>query len=1296
MFAPKSTRAWKCSLLSKEDEDMLRASFRQPRWWLALLQALVLVATLALPAVAAAQTPVPQSELIPLLQHYRIVRGDELGNLNLEKPITRAEMMTILVRTLGAEMEAEFFRSFNPFEDAKGHWAEANIAYAALKQYVKGDGDGKVRPNDSISWAESMTLVLRIVGREPTTGEWPFNVLLAAGQHGIVPLGVNAGNVREPAIRGLIFQSMAKAVTTLTNEAGQTFLQAYVDSTPPALTVTKPVATTNNATVTISGTVSGAKSLKVNGKTVNWTGTAFSTSVSLEYGVNSIKVEAADHAGNTTVEEVAVTRIHPITAFEISGPDKVRPGGTATYVIVARNSSGQTLPLTGVDVKVEGNIGTFNLSTLTLTAANTPAKGKITLTAGTVVKSINVEVMGKSADAARLNLRPVNGGLAVPFTKPMTVSVEIQDALGQFVSEDYGRAVTLRAAGLTGLAVSPQVAYTEGGVATFTVTTTVMGFVALEALSDGLTSDVRAAEFGSNLRVQLQADPNTIMVGGSSTFSRIRGVLVNENGVPTVNNTNADIIVQLSTTGAQGTLIQSLVRIPMNQSTSATSGVEGTFTAGAFAGITRVTGSISSGQNLTVDPVNITLTVPTIGAGSFWDLIGNNSHPKNTQASFLLRLSDQAGNTIPGQYAFQVSVSTSNNEAKTDGIPAGVEIWIGDTAVTNTNTVLRTVSGAATLKVRYNKPGQVQLTIVTVGSHTAALGPDGLLGPATSAGVPNRTFTLNYSGTVNGAKLVVDTEALGNDRSVGASATGSGKTFTLRAQATESGNWVPGVTGTVQLFRSSGTATLPPSVMVGTISNGTATFTVSPGTGAGQDEYYVQVTVGGITYTSSVVTLYVQNTAPATPSILAIRGTNNGIPGALDYVSPSDTGMEVELAQNPAQKWVVVRVYRENQSTPIYTSDPIDISTVAPRVTVPKSALPSGVSRYQVTVRNGHSESAKSGTSNQVTNSVYVTNIGLANGRYQWTTKHLTITGSNYNSNDTINPALIQISNGATQRSLAGAQIVLISSNQIVLNLTTATHLADIENPLLFRGSDVKLTADASWYTRSNGEQSAAITTGAYVTPMAHISHLEYDHINSRLYLVGAGFNRVALDFSKLLLQAAGQADVSLGGLSNTRLSDTRWQINLSSTVTTALNTHGTYVLNAGAGWAYDSSWTQLAISTVPIYGTVALSSVTYNGTDGTVTITGSGFSGGSVTVGSLTAHNLTNSYSAALAGTYVINGDSSIVITLSPDILANASNYFGSEVYLEGSIGWFTNASGRSSSAIPARALRFPTFPTP
>lgn len=1281
------------------------------QWLVAALPAVLILTLFVAPAMAQGSTPVGP-ELIGLLQQYGIVKGDERGNLNLDQPIKRAEVATILIRALGKEADAISFRNRNTFTDARGHWAEGYLGYAAAAGLFKGDGNGRVRPEDFVTNAEALTLILRLVGKEPATGEWPMNAIFAAIDLKVMPPGVTIHDAGATALRGPIFQSLATAITTVKTPQGKTFLQTYVDPTPPVLAVTQPAASTRDAVLHLTGTVRDALTVTVNGQPAAIAGTQFNADVPLQYGANKIVVVAMDRAGNASTAEVSVNRLYPVASLTLTGPARVKPGGKATYTVSARDSAGNVTLLTGATGRVEGNIGLFDLQSGTFVAASAPGRGRIVVAAGEVTASIDVEVTGLNAAAAKLAIRAASGNRSMVYTRPMTVQVEVQDAGGRFLPDDEGRPVTLTATGVSGLTVSPAVAYTEGGVATFTVRAGATGAVTLQARADGLLPGADSALFTTNLRVRLSANPGSLTIGGATGVSRITATLVNEGGFPVPNNTDSDIFVRLTANPPNGTLTDDTLKVSRGAVTSANSGDDALFTPGAQEGPITLSGTVISGESLTVEPVTVNLTLPALAAGSYWDVQGTAAQTPNVPGTFTVRLAGASGNTVPGSFAFQLSVSTSNNEPKVNGLPLGLSLTLGNTGLNpvsdgiaegtagdGSDVVVRTSGDPVTFRINYDKPGLVLITVLPAGNTDNAYSSAGVAGAAAgSPGVTARTLTLTYGGTPTAVRLEVDSD-LGQKLSVGGTANSPARSFTLRAVLTDArGYWIPNSRADLTLARVSGSSTTPPATLTTAATNGQATFIVYATATPGDDTYKVTASLSpGVE--SPPVTLQVRAGAPAAPAVLAARGTRGLIPGSLNYVAPDDTGLEVELAQDTAQHWAIVKVYREDGSSPVYTSDPMDLSAPAPRLVVPKEALVPGVARYQVTLFNGYGESPRTLLPDAITSAVYVQNITLTGARYQRSTRLLTVYGSGFGTAaDAVNPALLTITDASTGRSitLQGATATIVSNNQITLDLNGTAGASDLENPILFSGSDVSLTAGAGWYSRTSGEQSAAITAGAQVRPMAHIDHAVLDRTNGRLSLVGQGFSTGTLNLARLKLQADGASDILLNAFPAAPNGDGVWVITLHANALAALHQNGGYVLNAEEGWFAEGAWSQPALASVRIYTQVGLSSVTYDRAAHRLTLRGSGFSGGTVTPGNVQVTDLSSGHTVSLTGTGAPASDSEIVFTLDPSArstldLENGDLFQGTDIYVFASAGWFTDAGGRPAAAIPVRTLRLP-----
>lgn len=92
-----------------------------------------------------------------------ILRGYSDGSVKPNAAITRAEFATIAARFLGEDATDE---GVGDFSDTGSHWAAKDIRRAAKAGWIKGDGN-QFRPNDSITRAEVVTIVNRMLDRVP-------------------------------------------------------------------------------------------------------------------------------------------------------------------------------------------------------------------------------------------------------------------------------------------------------------------------------------------------------------------------------------------------------------------------------------------------------------------------------------------------------------------------------------------------------------------------------------------------------------------------------------------------------------------------------------------------------------------------------------------------------------------------------------------------------------------------------------------------------------------------------------------------------------------------------------------------------------------------------------------------------------------------------------------------------------------------------------------------------------------------------------------------------------------------
>ena len=108
-----------------------------------------------------------------------IVAGYPDGDFHGSDSITRAEFAAIAAR-----FDDDTDNTGAAFNDISGHWAEKDIVNAANKGWIMGYTDGSFRPNQTITRAEAMSLINRVLQRNPESAddllagmiEWPDNM----------------------------------------------------------------------------------------------------------------------------------------------------------------------------------------------------------------------------------------------------------------------------------------------------------------------------------------------------------------------------------------------------------------------------------------------------------------------------------------------------------------------------------------------------------------------------------------------------------------------------------------------------------------------------------------------------------------------------------------------------------------------------------------------------------------------------------------------------------------------------------------------------------------------------------------------------------------------------------------------------------------------------------------------------------------------------------------------------------------------------------------------------------------
>ena len=157
-----------------------------------LFMGLLIGGVLICPAMAASSFPdvdenADYAEAVKYLDDVGIMRGDNNGNFNPNQTVTRAEMATIICNMLG---ETEDLTVSDTFSDvSRTHWANKYISKASEFGLVSGYGSGKFGPNDSVTYEQVLTMVVRAMALEEEAiqaGGYPDGYIEIAHERGYI------------------------------------------------------------------------------------------------------------------------------------------------------------------------------------------------------------------------------------------------------------------------------------------------------------------------------------------------------------------------------------------------------------------------------------------------------------------------------------------------------------------------------------------------------------------------------------------------------------------------------------------------------------------------------------------------------------------------------------------------------------------------------------------------------------------------------------------------------------------------------------------------------------------------------------------------------------------------------------------------------------------------------------------------------------------------------------------------------------------------------------------------------
>lgn len=207
-----------------------------------------------MPAFTPSAQAVSTDYYLDRLVAWDIMRGDQDGNLDPDRWITRAEFVTMLNRTFGYTKTGA-----QPFSDVRtSDWYYDDISAAYTAGYFEGTANATASPNATLTREEAATMLCRNLMLQPRSGEdlsftdsrlassWSRGYIKAAAEKGILQ-GYSDGSFRplNNITRGEVASMLVRVIGTPIQTPG-----TYSTSVSGNLMVSCSGVTLENMTVT--------------------------------------------------------------------------------------------------------------------------------------------------------------------------------------------------------------------------------------------------------------------------------------------------------------------------------------------------------------------------------------------------------------------------------------------------------------------------------------------------------------------------------------------------------------------------------------------------------------------------------------------------------------------------------------------------------------------------------------------------------------------------------------------------------------------------------------------------------------------------------------------------------------------------------------------------------------------------------------------------------------------------------------------------------------------------------------
>lgn len=195
------------------------------RFFSILISTAVLLSAVMISApVYAADT---ESGIVSLMNALKIMEGDGNGNMELDRSVTRAEIAKIAISAANEKNTVGFGLKVSPFPDVTyDQWYAPYVKAAVDKGYVKGYDDFLFHPNDTVTYEEAITIMLRVLGYSDSViqGSYPYGQIARADELDMLDnvSGETGTEMNRKSVMNLVYNAMQSDKLTTQISNGET------------------------------------------------------------------------------------------------------------------------------------------------------------------------------------------------------------------------------------------------------------------------------------------------------------------------------------------------------------------------------------------------------------------------------------------------------------------------------------------------------------------------------------------------------------------------------------------------------------------------------------------------------------------------------------------------------------------------------------------------------------------------------------------------------------------------------------------------------------------------------------------------------------------------------------------------------------------------------------------------------------------------------------------------------------------------------------------------------------------